>query len=156
MKVVNTIRHVQVFMVMALFAVNGLAAQVTAKDSVITSIRITGTVMDLTPMPNITVLEKNTSNTAITDRNGRFALDIPIRNFTKDVYLKFESLQAESVETKIEPHTRHLTVQFNKSKARSSRWTIRQSFQKPNVSKIISKTIEALLESMGKQHLQQH
>lgn len=122
---------------------NGLAK--TAKDTVITSIKITGTVVDGEPLPNIVVIEKGTDNLAITDKDGNFSLDIPIDHFVKKkVWLRFEVLTRKPLERKVAANTKHLKIDYSQ-KPKRQRWHVDEEEQSELVSDLIAGAIDTLI-----------
>lgn len=112
-------------------------------------VNISGTVFELSPIPNVVVFEKGKDNVVVTDKNGIFSITIPVEHFTENVYLRFEMLGIESVETQVYASTKGLKVQLNSSeRLLSQKWHV--EFIKPDIdsSEIIFKAILGILKNI--------
>lgn len=117
------------------------------KDSVIGFIEITGTVEDLGPVHNAFVYEKGKPNSARTDKDGRFAIKIPLEHFENPVCLRFEIWGTLPVEKVVTATTKSIKVRLNEPRKKAkTKWVVTSEMQKPDVSEIIINSLETFLK----------
>ncbi|NUY81559.1 hypothetical protein HUK80_11670 [Flavobacterium sp. MAH-1] len=118
----------------------------TVKDSVIQFIEITGTVEDLGPVHNAHVFEIGKSNGTKTDKDGKYAIRIPLEHFKDTVRLQFEISGTVPVERIVSPTTKSLKVRLNERRTKTrTKWVFTTEMQKPDVGEIVLYSLEKII-----------
>jgi hypothetical protein len=119
------------------------------KDSIIKFITITGTVSRGEPLADIVVIEKGAEkNTAVTDKDGNFSINIPFEHFTDKVFLRFEVLGKKPLEKQVSATTTNLKVHYDPDKGPKRKWQLRATYTESNVDS--RETSEIITNELGK------
>ncbi|KUJ61417.1 hypothetical protein AR687_13355 [Flavobacteriaceae bacterium CRH] len=120
----------------------------SVNNSIIEYLEISGVVVeDSEPILNVVVIEKGKKNFVMTDKDGKFTIKIPLKNFIKKVVLRFEVLNLEPKEIEIQPNAKYVKVQLNDAK-KSSKWKIKFEYEKPDVTYMIIKSLAFIVKNI--------
>jgi hypothetical protein len=111
-------------------------------------IEITGTITDIGfPLSDIIVLEKGTTNTVLSDKNGKFLIKIPIEKFKTHVYLRFESLVMKTKEIEVFQVSKNLNIIMQSNLTIDTyEFEVKREPFKINWNKIINNNINTQLD----------
>lgn len=140
----------KIFTFLFLFISTLFYSQETKKDSInsvnsfeqaTNTIEITGTITELSDLPNIIVFEKGTDNMVKSDKDGKFLIKIPVEKFKNRVFLRFESLNMETKEVEIFQKSKNLKIWMKSNDLEENILAYQKQFQPDEPEKLEFKKI---------------